>query len=60
MTARSWTTHHFGESDLIGRESLSGVEYDRMVREMDANFQAALRAAFQRGEFPGQAMRDAA
>lgn len=53
---RDQPTHYFYEKG----EQLSGVEYDRAVREMDANFQAALKAAFARGEFPGQAMRDAA
>lgn len=51
------TTHYFGNPD---RESLSGIEYDRWIREQDANFQAALRAAFERGEFPGQRQREAA
>lgn len=48
---RDFPTHLFGGKG----EQLSGVEYDRRVREMDAAFQAAMWEAFQRGEFPPSA-----
>ena len=38
---------------LFADKELSGIEYERAVRQMDANFQDALREAFWRGEFPG-------
>lgn len=53
---RDQPTHYFGEKG----KQLSGVEYDRAIREMDAAFQGALADAWARGDFPPEAYRKAA
>lgn len=53
MRNRNHNTHHAEPSLLMADNQLSGIEYERRIREQDEDFQQALREAFWRGEFPG-------
>lgn len=46
--------HNVRPSALWGERELSGVEYDRYVREQDAAFIRHLSEAYARGEFPAE------